>query len=334
MTEAKAAAADAQDEAPGYPRSTVAPANWRRTAVPVAAVVVLLVALAITTPGFYASGNLLNLGQIAVILGIVTVGQMVVMVGGGLDLSVGATAGLTFFAVAAVSEGHDSRIALALAVAAGLALAVGAVNSALVALRGVPPFVATLGTLILIKGVVAAWSQGVFEGSVPEGLRRISTGHWGPLSLALIVFLVVVVVAGFALTRSVFGRHLYATGLNEEAAVYAGIRVGRVRTSAYFISALLAALAGLILGAYTGFVDPTAGQTLNLESIAAAVVGGVSLFGGRGGVVNAFAGAVLMTVVLNVGLLHGLSGQSQSVMTGVVLLIAAYVYSVRGRRQR
>jgi ribose/xylose/arabinose/galactoside ABC-type transport system permease subunit len=106
-----------------------------------------------------------------------------------------------------------------------------------------------------------------------------------------------------------------------------------VRAVTYVISALLAALAGLLLGAYTGFVDPTAGQSLNLESVAAAVVGGVSLLGGRGRTLNAFAGVVLMTLVLNVGLLHGLSGQSQSIMTGLVLLLAAFLYGVRGRRR-
>jgi ribose/xylose/arabinose/galactoside ABC-type transport system permease subunit len=296
------------------------------------AAVAVVVALGVTTPGMYASGNLLNLGQVISILGVVTIGQTIVMVGGGLDLSVGATAGLAFFATASVSKGEDGRILPALLVTFGLAIAIGLVNGFLVVQRNIPPFVATLGTLIVIKGVVSAWSHGVFQGSVPEGLRGLSTHHLGPISLSLVVLVVVMLLAGFLLGRTVFGQHLYATGLNDRAATYAGVRVGRVRAMTYIISAVLAALAGLLLGAYTGFVDPTAGLSLNLESVAAAVVGGVSLFGGRGRTLNAALGAALMTVVLSVGLLQGLSGQSQSIVTGVVLLLAALLYGVRGRR--
>jgi ribose/xylose/arabinose/galactoside ABC-type transport system permease subunit len=304
-----------------------------RAALSIVAAVVFLVALGLTTSGLYATGNLLNLGQVVSILGIVTIGQMIVMVGGGLDLSVGATAGLAFFAIASVSHGENARILPALLVTFGLAIAIGLLNAFLVVQRDIPPFVATLGTLIVIKGVVSAWSHGVFQGSVPAGLRGISTHHVGPISLSLVVLLIVSLLSAFALGQTVFGQHLYATGLNELAAAYAGVRIGLVRSATYVISAVLAALAGLLLGAYTGFVDPTAGLSLNLESVAAAVVGGVSLLGGRGRTLNAVLGAVLMTVVLNVGLLHGLSGQSQFILTGVVLLLAALLYGVRGRRR-
>jgi ribose/xylose/arabinose/galactoside ABC-type transport system permease subunit len=303
-----------------------------RGTLTVLAAVATLVVLGVTTPGIYASGNLLNLGQVISILGVVTIGQMIVMVGGGLDLSVGATAGLAFFATASVSKGEDGRILPALFVTFALAIVIGLVNGFLVVQRNIPAFVATLGTLIVINGVVSAWSHGVFQGSVPEGLRGLSTHHLGPISLSLAVLVAVMLLAGLLLGWTVFGQHLYATGLNDRAATYAGVRVGRVRATTYVISAVLAALAGLLLGAYTGFVDPTAGLSLNLESVAAAVVGGVSLFGGRGRTLNAALGAALMTVVLNVGLLQGLSGQSQSILTGVVLLLAALLYGVRGSR--
>ena len=293
--------------------------------------VLVVIVLGVTTPHLYASGNLLNLGQVVSILGVVTVGQMIVMVGGGLDLSVGATAGLAFFSLASISHGMNGRIVPALLATFTMAVVIGLVNAFLVVQRKIPPFVATLGTLIVIKGVVNAWSHGVFQGSIPDGLRGVTTTHWGPISTALVVLLVVLLTSGALLGRTSFGQRLYAVGLNEQAAAYAGISVGRSRTITYVISSVLAALAGLLLGAYTGFVDPTAGQSLNLESVAAAVVGGVSLLGGRGRTVNAALGAVLMTLVLNVGLLHGLSGQSQSIMTGIVLLVAAFLYGVRGR---
>lgn len=303
-----------------------------RAAVATAVAAVALLALGLTTPGLFASGNLLNLGQVVSILGIVTIGQTIVMIGGGLDLSVGATAGLAFFATAAVSRGEDDRILVALLVTFGFAIAIGLVNALLVVQRRIPPFVATLGTLIVIEGVVSAWSHGVFQGSIPTGLRLLSTSHLGPISLSLVMLLLVTLFSGFLLARTVFGQHLYATGLNARAAAYSGVRTSRVLAATYVISAVLAALAGLVLGAYTGFVDPTAGQSLHLESVAAAVVGGVSLLGGRGRTLNGVLGAVLMTLVLNVGLLHGLSGEAQFVLTGVVLLIAALLHAIGGRR--
>ena len=152
--------------------------------------------------------------------------------------------------------------------------------------------------------------------------------------MALSLFLVLAVLVGLMLKYTVFGQHLYATGLNADAARYSGVRVGRVTACTYFLSALLAALGGVLLASYTGFADATAGKTLHLESIAAAVIGGVGLFGGRGKALNAVVGAVLMTVVLNVGVLNALPSESQPILTGLVLLAGAVIYGVRGREKR
>lgn len=298
------------------------------------ALAVILLVLGLTTPAFYTTANLLNVGQVAAILGVVTLGQALVMLGGGFDLSVGAMAGLAFLTITTITEGQDAAIPRALLIVVGFALLVGLINSVLVVARAIPPFVATLGTSILIAGFMTAWSQGVFPGSVPDLLRRVSASHAGFVSVSLALFLLLAGLVALLLRYTTFGQHLYATGLNVEAARYSGVRVGRVISCTYLLSALLAAFAGVLLASYTGFADATAGKTLHLESIAAAVIGGIGLFGGRGRAINAVIGAVLMTVVLNIGVLNALPSESQPILTGLVLLAGAAVYGVRGRSKR
>lgn len=307
------------------------PAPWA-VGAEITAVILALVILGLTTPGLYSTTNLLNLGNLATILGLATVGQTVSLLGEGLDLSVGAVAGMSFFALAQVSQGRNSQLAISLVVVFGLALAVGLLNAALVLLRGIPPFVATLGTLVLVQGVVVAWSQGVYQGSVPTRLQDLIAVHYGFVSLALLIFISLVISVGIILHFTLVGRWLYAIGLNPKAARHSGIPVKPVLAGTYVVCALFAATAGIMLGAYTGSVDPTAGQDLNLQSIAAAVIGGTSLFGGVGGAFGALGGTLLMTVALDVASLHGLSGQSQSLVTCLVLLAGSYVYL--SRRQK
>lgn len=299
----------------------------RRAAVAVGVIVVAAVAL--STPGFLTGDNLLNLSQVLPVLGLVTLGQMLVMVGGNLDFSVGATAALSFLLVAEIAPEHG--VLLALGVVLASALAIGAVNAALVVGRGVTAFVATLGTSIAINGAMTAITRGVFPGAVPDSVRRISSWHVGPISGSFLVLILGWVLVLVLLRSTTFGRQLYATGHSEKAARYAGIRTGRVRVATFILSSVLAVVAGVLLAAYTGFADATAGQTLHLQSIAAAVVGGVGLFGGRGGVGNAVVGSVLITVVLNAAVLHNVSAETQPVLIGGVLVVAAVILTFKER---
>ncbi|MGW1550799.1 ABC transporter permease [Streptomyces sp. NPDC002346] len=300
-----------------------------RRAIPAVGVVVVLAAVSLSTPGFLTSDNLLNLSQVLPVLGLVTLGQMLVMVGGNLDFSVGATAALSFLLVAEIGPGHG--VPLALAVTLASALAIGAVNALLVVGRGVTAFVATLGTSIAINGGMTAITRGVFPGAVPSSIRHLSSWHVGPISGSFLILVLGWLAVLVLLRATTFGRRLYATGHSEKAARYAGIRTGRVRAATFLISSVLAAAAGVLLAAYTGFADATAGQTLHLQSIAAAVVGGVGLFGGRGGVGNAVVGSVLITVVINGAVLHDISAESQPVLIGAVLVVAAVILTFKER---
>ena len=185
--------------------------------------------------------------------------------------------------------------------------------------------------MIVIQGVVTAWTGGALQGAVPGALRSVSDTAVGPVSIALGIFVVIALALAWVLARTVFGRRLFAVGLNDQASRYSGITVGWVQAATYVVSALTAVVGGLLLAAYVGYVDQYAGQELHLQSIAAAVVGGVSLMGGRGSVRGAIGGAILLTVVLDIGLLSGLDTQTQSIITGGVLLIAAFAYGYRVR---
>jgi ribose transport system permease protein len=304
----------------------------RRPLILAIAGVIVVILISLMTPMFFTAENLLNLGQVVAVLGLVTLAQMLVMVSGGFDLSVGATAGAAFFVVA--SFGDSVSLGTSLALVLVVAIAIGLVNALLVVARGVPPFVATLGTSIAVFGALTAISQGVFPGTIPAPLRTVSSWHIGPISGSFLVFALAAVAVGIVMRSTTMGRRLVVTGLSPEAARYAEISVGGVRTVIYLVAAVLAAGAGVLLAAYTGFADASAGRTLHLESIAAAVVGGVSLLGGRGGALNAVIGASVMTVVLNVSTLHGLPPESQPIVTGVVLMIGAVIFGVQERRAR
>ncbi len=294
-----------------------------------AGVVVVIAVVSLATPGFLSQDNLLNLSQVLPVLGLVTLGQMLVMVGGDLDFSVGATAALAFLLVAEIGPKHGVLVALLVVLLS--ALAIGAINALLVVGRGVTAFVATLGTSIAVNGAMTAITRGVFPGAVPSSIRHVSSWHVGPIAGSFLVLVAGWIAVLVLLRATTFGRRLYATGHAEKAARYAGIRTGRVRVTTFVLSAVLAAIAGVLLAAYTGFADATAGQTLHLQSIAAAVVGGVGLFGGRGGVGNAAIGAVLITVVLNAAGLHNMSAESQPVLIGAVLVVAAVILTFKER---
>lgn len=290
-----------------------------------AGLVVLLLVAAVVTPAFYSPTNLANVSRQAAILGVVAIGQTFVLLVRGLDLSVGAVMGLAMIVAAEVTGGRDAAVPLALAVGLGAGFAIGAINAFLVVARKVPPFVATLAMLILIEGARLAWTQGIPSGSLPPGLRVLGGARVGPLPSPLVIMVAVAVIAALVLTRTSYGRRVYAVGANDRAAAMSGIRVGAVTASAYVVSSVLAVLAGFMLSGYIGYVDRYLGRGFELDAIAAAVVGGVSLAGGRGTVGGTLAGVALITALLNLVVLLDAGVATQQVIKGVVIVGAVAV---------
>jgi ribose/xylose/arabinose/galactoside ABC-type transport system permease subunit len=291
---------------------------------PLGGLVLVLIAAAITSPSLFESDNLrLILFQIGVI-GITALGQTLVLLVAGIDLSVGAVIGLTAVIVAAQTDGSNGALPVAIALAVLAGIAVGLLNAALVILRGVPPFVATFASFVLVEGAVTAATRGAPSGTIPSGLHGLGADRLLGIPVPLLVFALLAILLGLVLARTSAGRRLYTTGLNPRAAAMSGIRTPLVIASAYVACSLFAVLAGLVDAGYVGFVDAQLSRELNLESIAAAVIGGVALTGGEGTVGQTVCGVVLLAVLLVWMVELGTGVGGQLAVEGAVILVAVW----------
>jgi ribose/xylose/arabinose/galactoside ABC-type transport system permease subunit len=301
------------------------PRRVRTVAVPLVVGVLAAVLIALFESDFYRSANLHVLMQQCSVLGIVTLGQLLVLLVGGIDLSVGAVMNATLIIIAVMNR-HQPHLAAAIVLSLLLGLGVGIVNGLLVSLRDVPPFAATLGMLAVLQGAILVYTKGVPAGNIPSSLRPVALDGIGIVPYSLIICVALAVVLLFVLRRGTYGRKIYAVGRSPEVARRVAISPTTIRISAYAMCGLLAAMAGIILSAYVGYVDPTIGGNYNLESIAAAVVGGVAFTGGEGGVLGAMTGVVFLLALLNVVTLSSLNPYMQLIIQGVVMLVAVSAF--------
>lgn len=298
---------------------------------PIVGLLALLALAAITTPGFYSTSVLrLVLLQIGMI-GITALGQTLVLLIGGIDLSIGGVVGLTTVIVAVHTGGDPGALPGAIALAIGAGLLAGMANAFLVLARQVPPFVATFAVFVLIQGAVIAWTKGAPSGNVPENLFWLGTGKLFGVPTPAWFFAALAVGGAVLLARGTAGRRLYATGGNLRAAQLSGIRTWLVIGVCYMASALLAVLAGLVNAGYVGFVDAQLSRTLDLNSIAAAVIGGVALTGGKGRIEQTVLGVVLLAVLLTWLVQLGAGAGAQMLVSGIAILGAVWLQSGQGR---
>jgi len=303
------------------------------------ALVVLSIAFSLLTPEFLTTGNLAILVKHVAINAILAIGMTFVILSGGIDLSVGSVVGLCgMIAGGLVSRGLElpalggvvfvhTWLVVAITLAAGMAL--GGVNGWLVSRLRVPPFIATLGLLYVARGAALLMSDGATFPNLAgdpargnTGLPFIGAGTWLGLPIPVWLMLVLAAAAMFVATRTPFGRQVYAVGGNERAAVLAGVRVARVRMRVYVISGFCAALVGIIIAAQLGAAHPATGETFELNAIAAVVLGGTSLMGGRGTITGTLIGAFVIGVLADGLVLLGVSEFWQMVIKGLVIVLA------------
>jgi ribose/xylose/arabinose/galactoside ABC-type transport system permease subunit len=308
---------------PAFVRAVDLTGRW---AAPVASAAVLLGA-AVFVPKFYEPGNLTVVAIQAAVLGIVAVGQMLVLLVAGLDLSVNAVLGLGAVIVISNQQGFSL---LTLVEALLIAVGVGLANGLLVAWRKVPPFIATFGMLIFIGGARLAYTHGQASGNVPAWLRVVGIGQIGPLPNALLTWVLIMLVVGGILLFTRYGRFVYAVGANYEAARYAGVPTREVVVACYVACSVLALIAGLVLSGYIGYVDQRLGTDFNVNSIAAAIVGGTTFSGGRGNVLGTAAGAILLSILLDLVVVAGIPINWQLAVQGTVLVAATAIQGMRG----
>jgi ribose transport system permease protein len=302
-----------------------------KTLAPLSGLLAVLILAAITTPNFF-SLDVLRLVSFQIgIIGITALGQTFVLLIGGIDLSIAAVMVFTTIVLASYTDGQDGRLPVAILLAIGAGLVAGALNALLVLVRNVPPFVATFASFVLIQGIIVAWTRGAPSGSIPGALSWLGQGRILGLPVPTALFLVMAVAGWMVLAQSGLGRRIYATGLNPTAAHMSGIRTGWVISGCYIAAALSGVLAGLVSAGFIGYVDAAGSRNLDLNSIAAAVIGGVALSGGRGRIGQTVLGVVLLAVLLTWLIQLGAGAGGQLVVSGSVILLAVALQNGRFR---
>ncbi|HEV7823971.1 MAG TPA: ABC transporter permease [Mycobacteriales bacterium] len=295
--------------------------------------VVLLVlfgGLTLLSDQFLTGANLANLARQVAIFGIIAIGQLLVILTAGIDLSVGSVLGL---AGCVSAELLVHGVPIPLAVLGGLLTGVvcGLVNGVLVAYAKLPPFIVTLGMLGIARGVVLVFTDASTIQPLPESFTRIANGSLLGVPNLLWLFLAVAAVTAFVLRRTTFGRYVYAIGSNPESARLAGVPVRTVLVTVYVISGLLAAVGGILFTSRLGAGIPTAGTGYELNAIAACVIGGASLFGAKGGAFGAAAGALIVATLNNGGNLLEVNAFYLQIIIGLLILVAVFFDQWQGR---
>ncbi|WP_087753693.1 ABC transporter permease [Paraburkholderia caledonica] len=297
--------------------------------------VLLLVGLLISvfSPYFLTTNNLMGVFRSFSLIALMSIGMMLVIITGGIDLSVGSVMGLSSLVTALVFQhGYNAPAAIGAGLAVGIA--VGAFNGFMITWIQLPPFIATLGTLSIGRGLMYIITKGVpVTPDVPDSFTFIGQGYIGFVPVPVVILLAMTAVFSVVMRQTRFGRYVYATGGNEVAARLSGVRTARVKFTVYVLSGLIASMAGVI--AFSRFVsaEPASGFGAELDVIAAAAIGGASLSGGAGSVEGAIIGAALAGIITNGVVLLNIDTYAQQAITGCVILIAVSIDIWRVRRK-
>ena len=301
---------------------------------PLLGLLVLGAAVSILTDRFLSFSNLANVGQQIAVISIVALGATYVIIAGGIDLSVGSVVALSsvVFALAFSNAGLAWPIAVLAALATGIV--VGVVNGLFVTLGRLPAFIATLATLSMARGLALVMSEGRPISGFPDDFRTITSGRIvGDVPFSIGLTIVLFLLGGLALRHTVFGRAVYAVGGSEEVARLSGIRIVRLKVAIYALAGFCAAVGGLVLTSRLNSAQPVAGQGLELDVIAAVVIGGASLSGGQGTAFGTLLGALIIGVLRNGLNLLNVSSFWQQVAVGAVIAAAVMTDTLRRRRR-
>ncbi|MFN2145539.1 MAG: ABC transporter permease [Anaerolineales bacterium] len=289
----------------------------------------------------FANGNILSNPSIlrnivirSVALGIVAVGQTFVMIGASIDLSVAYTISLAGVLTSLIMQGDPARVPIAIVIVLLIGAFIGLVNGLIITKLKVNPFIATLGTGLIIEGMLSG-SFSNFTGSVPKSFQALGYNSLGPIPYSIILLAVVVIGGWFILRQTKFGAHLYGVGGNMEIARLSGLRTSRVIIIAHIFCSLTAVLSSFFIVSRLGSGAPWVGPdgVYDLESIATTVIGGTALSGGRGGVFGTLAGVLIFGVIDTVFNQLGVDTFLKMVLRGAIIILAVASYSVRSKRE-
>ena len=298
-----------------------------------AMLIILLVVIAvfcILSPAFADAKNFINILKQTAINGILAAGMACVVLTGGFDMSVGSIVGFSGIIAALLAQGdYPLIVPIGAAVLAG-ALA-GVLNGALVSYCAIPAFVVTLGTKNIIRGLTYVVSKGQPVFGVCPAFEKIATGKlFGVLPYLIVFYIVIMAIVAFILTKTVYGRRIYAIGGNAEAANVSGINVKALKMSVYVIAGLLAGIAGMLLTSRTVSSSPTSGDGYELDAIASVVIGGLSMDGGSGNWYGIVVGSLMLSVLSNGLDMMNIKTYYQLIVKGIIVVVAVYL-DVRSR---
>jgi ribose transport system permease protein len=302
---------------------------------PLTSLIVLVVLLSFLSPYFFAVNNLFNVFQQITVLAVVALGGTAVIISGGIDLSVGSVAALAGTTTAVLFSQHNVPMVAAIIIALAVGAVAGLANGSLIVFAKVPPFIATLAMLSVARGLTLVFSNGQPLSGFPDWFTTLTVGQlFGFLPAVVLLVVVLYVVGGLFLRFRPTGREVYAIGGNEEVARLSGVRVGFLKLRLYTVAGVLAALGGLVLTSQLASAQPTAADGLELDVIAAIVIGGASLSGGVGSVVGTLIGTLIIGVLRNGLNLLNVSAFWQQVVIGVVIAAAVMTDTLGRRRKR
>lgn len=293
--------------------------------------ILICVILSFLSPVFLSLRNILNVLRQVSITGIIGVGMTFVILTAGIDLSVGSLLALAGVLAAGMQVNYGAGPFFMVVVPLIIITALGLLVGLIITKFNVPPFVATLGMMSAARGLALIYTDGYPISGLSRSFRVLGGGMVGPVPVPVIIYLLVVIVGAVVLTQTKFGRYVYAIGGNEEAVRLSGIPTNRYKVIIYGISAFTAGLSGIILASRLSSGQPTAGVSYELDVIAAVVIGGTSLMGGKGGVFGTFIGALLIGVLNNGFNLLNISPFYQQLVKGIIIVAAVIMEQMRSR---
>lgn len=292
---------------------------------------VLFIVCAIASPYFLKIENLLNITRQVSVIGIISIGMTFAILTGGIDLSVGPVLAFSTLMVAGLK---DLGALPAFLIAMGISILFGLITGTLITKGKIQPFIATLGMMTTVVGIGLTYSHGHPIIGTPDGLSFLGQGKlFGVIPAQTLLFAGVAVAASIVLNRTRLGRYIYAVGGNEEGSRLSGIRVDRIKTAAYVISAGCAGFAGIIMANHLNVGEANLGNGMELDAIASVAVGGTSLSGGKGSVVGTVIGVVIIGILNNFLNLINVPGYTQKIVKGAIIIIAVLAQSIQASRR-
>ena len=305
------------------PRTKFLPIGLRDMGTLIGLVLIVLVFSNLSSV-FLTERNLINILQQSSLNACVAIGMTLVIISGGIDLSVGPTAALSaVIAATALVAGYPIPVVAVLALSIGAAC--GLLNGCLIAFAGLQPFIVTLGTLSLLRAIALIYTGGTPVLGVPAAFRTLFSASIWILPVPVVIVAIIGAIVWVVLGRTPLGEYILAVGGNEEAARVSGVPIARTKIAAYVISGVLASMAALILIARLGAAEPTLGTLWELEAIAAAAIGGASLSGGKGSIVGTIIGAIVLGTMRNGLTLLNVQAFYQLLATGIIIIMAMLI---------